>query len=165
MPAVGVDELSGDAHAAGGFAHAALQHVAHAELARDLPHVDRLALVGEGGIARDHEEPLLPRKAGDDVLGQAVRKVILIGIAAHVLERQHRDRRLVRQRQRLGRLRRGDELGRVGWARTLRERRLGFGAAPPLFINLADEAETALVHACGSASGRCRCRRSRAAPR
>ena len=42
-----VDQLAGDAHAARRFAHAAFEDVAHAELARDRPHVDRAALVGE----------------------------------------------------------------------------------------------------------------------
>jgi hypothetical protein len=48
-----VDQLPADAHPVAGFAHAAFEHVAHAELMRHLPHVDRLALVGEGGVAGD----------------------------------------------------------------------------------------------------------------
>ena len=35
-----IDELRGDAHAVAGLAQAALEHVADAELARDLAHVD-----------------------------------------------------------------------------------------------------------------------------
>ena len=96
----GVDELPGDAHAIAGLAHAAFEHVAHAELAADLLHVDRPALVGEGRIARDDEQPLDARKAGDDVVDHAVGEIFLLGIAAHVLERQHGDRRLVGQRER-----------------------------------------------------------------
>ena len=38
-------------------------------------------------------------EAGDQVLGHAVGEVLLIGIAAHVVERQHRDRGAVGQRQ------------------------------------------------------------------
>ena len=53
----GVDELRGDAHAIAALAHAALQHVAHAEFAGDALHVDGLALVDERRIARDDEEP------------------------------------------------------------------------------------------------------------
>ena len=56
-----VDQLGGDANAISGLAHAALQHVAHAEVAGDLGHVHGLALVCEGRIARDHEEPMNPR--------------------------------------------------------------------------------------------------------
>ena len=37
--------------------------------------------------------------AGDDVLDHAVGEILLLGIAAHVLERQHGDRRLVGQWQ------------------------------------------------------------------
>ena len=39
-----VVELRGDAHAVAGLAHAALEHVADAELLGDLLHVDRLPL-------------------------------------------------------------------------------------------------------------------------
>ncbi len=43
----GIDQLSGDPHAVRRLAHAALQHIADAELAADLLHVDAAALVGE----------------------------------------------------------------------------------------------------------------------
>jgi hypothetical protein len=90
-----IDQLAGDAHAAAGLADASLQHVAHAELAADLADVRRLALVGEARIARDHEQRLDAREAGDDVLDHAVGEVFLLRIAAHVLERQDGNRRLV----------------------------------------------------------------------
>ena len=50
-----VDQLTGDAHAVARFAHAALKHVAHAQFAADLLHVDGLTLVGETRIAGDDE--------------------------------------------------------------------------------------------------------------
>ena len=40
----GIDQLRGDAHALAGLAHRAFEHVAHAEFAPDLLHVDRLPL-------------------------------------------------------------------------------------------------------------------------
>src|SRR5690242_8455689 len=43
-----VDQLPGDADPIAGFAHRALQHVAHAKLTTDLLHIDGLSLVGEG---------------------------------------------------------------------------------------------------------------------
>ena len=49
------DQLRGDAEPIARFAHAALQHVTHAEFTPDLPNIDRSALVGEARIARDHE--------------------------------------------------------------------------------------------------------------
>jgi hypothetical protein len=42
-----VDELRSDAHPLSGLSHAALEHVAHAELAPDLLYVDRFPLVNE----------------------------------------------------------------------------------------------------------------------
>jgi hypothetical protein len=50
-----VDELPGDAHPVGGLAHAALDHVAHPQLATHLLDVHSPAFIGEGGIARDDE--------------------------------------------------------------------------------------------------------------
>ena len=96
----GVDQLTGHPNGVGGLAHAAFENVADPELSGHIAHVDRLALVGKGGVARDHEEPWLMRQAGDDVFGEPVGEILLIGVAAHVLERQHRDRGLVGQGER-----------------------------------------------------------------
>ena len=98
-----VDELPGDAHPVRRLAHAAFQHVAHAQFAADLPHVDRAALVGEAGVARDDEQPAHARQRRDDVLHHAVGEVLLLGIAAQVQERQDGDRGLVGKGQRLSR--------------------------------------------------------------
>jgi hypothetical protein len=95
----GFDQLRRDAHPVTRLAHASLQHIAHAEFPPDLPHIDGPAFVGEARIARDHEQPFDPRQAGDDVLDHAVGDILLLAIAAHVLERQDRDRRPVGQRK------------------------------------------------------------------
>ena len=100
-PGRGIDELPGDAHPVRGLAHAAFQHVAHAQLATDLLHVDRPALVGEARIARDDEQPANARQRRDDVLHHAVGEVLLLGVAAQVQERQHGNRGLVGKGQRL----------------------------------------------------------------
>jgi hypothetical protein len=94
--ALGVDQLGGDAHAVAGLADRAFQHEAHAELAADLLHLHRPALVGEGGIARDHEQRLDLGEIGDQVLGDAVAEILLLGVAAHVGEGQDGDRGLGR---------------------------------------------------------------------
>ena len=87
------------------LAHAAFEHVAHAELAADLPDVDRAALVGEGRIARDDEQCRKARECRDDVLDHPVGEVV-VQVAAEILERQDSDRGLIRQRRqgRLGHL-------------------------------------------------------------
>jgi hypothetical protein len=97
----GVDELHVDAHLHAGAAHAAFEHVAHAELPAHLLDVDALLLVGERRVARDHEQAGDLGDVGDDVFGDAVGEVFLLGIAAHVGERQHRERGLVGQAERL----------------------------------------------------------------
>ena len=52
-----IDQLRGDAHPVAALAHRAFEHVAHAEFAADLLHVDGLPFVGEARIAGDHEQP------------------------------------------------------------------------------------------------------------
>ena len=100
MPAAaGIDELRRDAHAIAGLADAALEHEAHAQVASDLLHLDRPALVAEGGVARDHEQGRNLREVGDQVFGHAVAEIFLLRIAAHVLERQDGDRWFVGQAQ------------------------------------------------------------------
>jgi hypothetical protein len=90
-----VDQLRGDADASGRRLDAALQDVAHAELTGDLPDVDGLALEGKARVPGDHEQPAQTRERRGDLLGDAVRQVIVAQIAAHIVERQHRDRGLV----------------------------------------------------------------------
>src|SRR5262249_58769266 len=58
-----------------------------------------LALVGEARVASDDEEAAVLRQVGDDVLGDAVEEVLLLGIARHVLKREHRDRGLLGRRE------------------------------------------------------------------
>jgi len=94
-----VDQLPADTHPVGGFAHAAFEHVAHAELLRHLLHIDRLALVGKGGIAGDDKEPRQPGDRRRDLLDHAIDEIVLLGIAGQVLKGQDRQRRLVRERQ------------------------------------------------------------------
>jgi hypothetical protein len=96
----GVDKLAGNAHPVAGLAHASFQHVAHAELATDLPHIDRLALVGEGRVARDDIQLRQLRKISDDVFANTVGKILLFGISAHICEGKNGDRRLIGQRER-----------------------------------------------------------------
>ena len=79
---LGVDELGRDAELVLGAADAALEHVAHVELASELPDIYRFALVLERGVAREHAEVARPRQLGQDVLGQAVAEIVLFRVAA-----------------------------------------------------------------------------------
>ena len=72
--------------------HRALEHVADIQLATDLPHVGRPALVGERGIAADHERAANARQVGGQAFDHAVDEIFLLGIAADIGERQHHDR-------------------------------------------------------------------------
>ena len=103
-----VGQLTGDAQVVSGLANASFKNVTHAELASDLFDIDSFALVGEARIAGDDKKAFDSREAADDVFDHAVGEIFLLGIAAHVGERQHADRqaRLLDGRARCRRLRR-----------------------------------------------------------
>ena len=106
----GLDELGGDPDALAGLAHAAFDDIAHPQFPPNFGDVHRLPLEHERGVARDNEQATAAAQLGDDVLGDAIGEILLLGIARHVGEWQHGDRGFRRQwqflefRQRLGRL-------------------------------------------------------------
>src|SRR5439155_16928078 len=91
----GVDELGGDPDPIPGLANAALQDVAHAQLPAHLSGIERLALVREDGVARDHEQPGELGEAGDEVPGDPVAELLLPRVPAPVFEGEHGDGGLV----------------------------------------------------------------------
>src|SRR5438105_587443 len=69
-----VVKLSRNAYALALLAHAALDHIVDTEFLGDLLQVNGFALVGERGVARDHEEPAQLGQRRDDVFADAVGK-------------------------------------------------------------------------------------------
>jgi hypothetical protein len=63
--------------------HASFHDVVDAEFARDFLGLHRLSLVRENGVAGDHKQVAKTRQFGDDVLGQAVGKKLLLRIASY----------------------------------------------------------------------------------
>ena len=100
-----VDELHVDAHSAAAALNAALENIANVQFASDLLGVDRLAFVGEGGVARDDEGVGDARKVGRQAFRDSVDEMFVLGVAAKTGEGQHHDRQ-ARRRRRVGR--RGD---------------------------------------------------------
>ena len=86
-----VDELRVDAHPVLVALHRAFEHIADAKFLADLLGVDALALVGEGGVARDHEAVADAREIGGEVFGDAVGEIVLARIAGEIGEGQHDD--------------------------------------------------------------------------
>ena len=89
--AVGVDELGVDPHLIAARLNRAFQHIAHAQILADRLGVDRLALVGEGRIARDDEAVADARESGGQFIGERVGEVVLRRIAGEIGEGQHDD--------------------------------------------------------------------------
>jgi hypothetical protein len=69
----------------------AFEHVADAKLLADLFGVDRLALVGEGRVARDDEAVVQARQFGCQIFGDPVGEIVLRRTAREIGERQNDD--------------------------------------------------------------------------
>src|SRR6266404_5281497 len=87
-----VDKLTGNAHTRAGFSNASFQDKADPELLSYLLNLHRFTLVSKRGIAGDDEEPGHLRQIGDDVLGDAITEIFLLRVAAHIVERENRNR-------------------------------------------------------------------------
>ena len=92
IASLGVDELDIDPHTAPAALHRAFEHIAHVQFAADLLHVIGLALVGERGVACDHERASDAREIGGKALGHAIDEIVLFGIAADIGEGEDHDR-------------------------------------------------------------------------
>lgn len=87
-----VDQLRRDPHPIAGAPNRSFQHRTHAKLRPDRPDVGALSPIGKARVAGDHHQAGDLGKVGDDVLGDAVREVLLLGIGGEVVERQDRYR-------------------------------------------------------------------------
>ena len=86
-----IDQLRIDANLVAAAAYTAFQYVAHAEFGGYGAQVDRLAFIGKARVTANHEQSGYSRQVGGQVFGDAVGEVILLAIAAHVVEWQNGD--------------------------------------------------------------------------
>ena len=77
-----VDELGRDPDARAGPPHAAFEDIADTELPTDTPHVAAAVAKLERRVARDDRYLPKARQFRDDVLGDAVREILLLRVAA-----------------------------------------------------------------------------------
>jgi hypothetical protein len=108
-----VNELDVDAHAARGPLHASFEDVSNVQVPADLLHVDRLAFVSEGGVARDDIRIGNTGEIGRQAFRHSVHEIFMFRVAAQIDERQHHHRQ-PRRRGPLGSARawRGTDLRR-----------------------------------------------------
>src|SRR6478752_8028437 len=87
-PVVTVNELSGHAHARASLSYAAFQDKVGAEFFADVLHLSRPFFVSERSVTRNDGKRRNLREISNDVLGDAIAEIFLLGIAAHIGERQ-----------------------------------------------------------------------------
>ena len=88
------DQLRHHPDAVAGFPDAAFEHFRYAQRLGNAADVLVFALERECGRAGDDLEPWNASQRVDDFLGQPIAEVLVLLVAAHVLERQHDDRGL-----------------------------------------------------------------------
>jgi len=86
-----VDELGHDEQPVAVPANAAFQHGSHVQRLADLPDVAGLSLEREGGRAGHDAQIADPGERSDQLLGQAIAEVLLLGVRTQVHEGEHRD--------------------------------------------------------------------------
>jgi hypothetical protein len=120
---LGIDQLGAHTDPVARPLDAPFQHIAHSQLAPDLPCISRSVPISERGIARDHGHLREPRQVGRQVLGDSVGKILLLAVVAQIDEGQDHDRQARRN-------------GRGGIHSPLLHRSL---AGPAAHTNLAGE--------------------------
>ncbi len=88
---VHVDQLGGDPQCVARPAHRAFQHVDHPERMAHCVQVGILALERKRGRARRHPQAGYAGQVVEQVLGQAIREILLVRVGAQVDEGQYRD--------------------------------------------------------------------------
>ena len=94
--AQGVDQLCGDAERVPRAAHAPFEHIPDAELPADVAHPLGRALELHGRGPRDEPERADAREVGDELLGEPLGEILVLGVGAPVHEGQDRQRLVVR---------------------------------------------------------------------
>src|SRR6266446_5729140 len=97
----GVDQLHVHPKAVSRTLHRALEYIPDVQLTSQLLYVNGSALEGERGVACNHERAIDARQVRGEALGHAIDEVVLLGIAAHVRERQYHNGKM-RCRSRAG---------------------------------------------------------------
>src|SRR4029078_4137319 len=87
-----IDQLSGDSKCPADFAHTTLDNMTDAQMSADIDCGTGAGSPVECGVAGKHRYRLETGEVGDDIFGDAVRQILLLRIAAHICERQNRNR-------------------------------------------------------------------------
>jgi hypothetical protein len=88
-PSIAIDQLHVEAQPVAAALHAPLQPISHVQVTADLPQVDCLTLVREGGVPGDNERARNAREIDGKALGDTVGQIFLLVIAPDICKRKH----------------------------------------------------------------------------
>src|SRR6266851_2292159 len=112
VAASGIHQLSGDPQFVVGLPHAALQQERHPQIAPYVLHLCCLSFVGEGGGTGDDKHSRKSGESSDEVICNAVAKILLVAVVAHVGEGQYGNRGFVTKGKRAWHIIDADRWGR-----------------------------------------------------
>jgi hypothetical protein len=92
-PGIAIDQLHVEAQPVAAALHAPFQPISHVQITADLPEVDRLTFVGEGGVPGDNERPRNAREIDGKALSDTVGEIFLLVIASNICKRKHDQRK------------------------------------------------------------------------
>jgi hypothetical protein len=90
-PIGSVDQLGIDAHSVADFLDTAFQDIAYPQFLPDCFCIHSFSFVGENRATGDDQQIAKPGQVRDDVVGDPIAEILLLRIAAQVLEQQHGD--------------------------------------------------------------------------
>ena len=85
-----VNELRYNSKFVAVFADAAFDDIPHAEFFSDLPDVESLALISEGGSTCDHRRVRESRKRRNNVFGYPLTQIAKVLVGAQIIKRKNR---------------------------------------------------------------------------
>src|SRR5262245_48450206 len=88
----GVDKLPGDTHSASCFSDAAFEDVTHPEFAANVLNVYSATFIGKARVTGDNEEATKAGQRRDYFLDDTIREILLLAVAAQVIEWEDSDR-------------------------------------------------------------------------
>src|SRR5262245_23488514 len=120
----GVNKLASDANAAACLSHAAFEDISYSQFAPDLLNINGSTFIGKAGVPRDDEETAKARQSSYYFLDHTVSEILLLPVAAQVIEWKDSDGRLAGERKGFSCVEHSRRERASSWRKRVRPKRL-----------------------------------------